>query len=134
MIKIDGLYKSTTKIDKEDGEEYWRYLLFRDNGEVIFVSSTGTESDVANWILGQKDQCKGPYVVSGSAIEFWVKTESALLKTRFDGEVKDSTLSLKVWNSNNDFNYEDSYIFKEVAIKPPYKASQPTPKSGAAEL
>ncbi len=37
MSRLDGIYQSTTKIDEEEGEEYWDYLLFRDSGEVVSV-------------------------------------------------------------------------------------------------
>ena len=77
------------------------------------VSSTESENDVANWILDQNDWCKGPYVISDSKIEFWVKTEFDLLETRFKDKMEDNMLrlNLRVWSSNNEFSYEDIFTF-----------------------
>ena len=48
MLNIKGLYTFSTKIDLEDVEKYWHYLLFQNNGEVILVGTTESENCVAS--------------------------------------------------------------------------------------
>ena len=125
-LRVEGLYKSPPLIDEDDGERYWRYLRFRTDGTVTLVPCTGTEEDVARWVDRDKHLAKGPYRVSGERVEFWVKTEDALLKTRFEGTVTGNMLCVRMWDSNDTLGIREEYTFCPVNVEPPNKGMQPT--------
>ena len=127
-LRVEELYKSQPLVDVDDGEKYWRYLRFRSDGTVTLVECTGTEEDVASWVDRHKHLATGPYRVIGEKVEFWVKTEGALLKTRFEGTVTGNILCVRMWDSNDTSGVLEEYTVCPVNIEPPNKAMNRTRK------
>jgi hypothetical protein len=109
-LKIDGFYYSKL-ISKSNGELYYSYLKFYENGMVNSKFTKGTPEIIKESYWPFND-VYGYYHLDGNHITYELKSNYGTYR-HGEGDVINDTLSLKVFEkrSNEDTTYYCKYIF-----------------------
>jgi hypothetical protein len=110
LLRFDGLYVAPQN-------DYSGYLRFYPDGWVSAASSTGTASQVAEWLgRDHANSSQGTYTLDGDAIAF--VTTSSAGSVEYSGTVLPDSMTLDVHSLINDARNTRTYSFTAVAFPP----------------
>jgi len=108
-LRCDGIYQS----EKEEGS--WEYARFYDDGTVITVNTTGSPSQVVEWLeKGKMNVYHGKYEIKGNRLNFSSKSKYGIVD--YEGIIQEDTLILNIHSHINDRQSKRIYRFLKFYI------------------
>jgi len=94
-------------------DEYWYYIRFYEDGTVLTVSSTGSASNVIDWLtvdrVGSPGVSIGVYELDGDQISFSATSERGTVD--YEGDVLADGIELDSHSHINDHRGHRAYHF-----------------------
>lgn len=106
VIRFNGVYQS------EKVDDYWSYISFYKEGEVISVSSIGTPKEISSWFNREnKNISIGTYELEVDEISFTTTSSNRVVE--FEGYFNEDLLVVEIYSQINGSQRTGRYTFVE---------------------
>ncbi len=112
-LQFDGFYQSKIHIDTSGSDNYYYYLRFYADGNVVATSSTGSADDLKKWFnINHKYSSHGKHKLSGARLSFSATSDKGTVV--YDGKISGNNSELLRKSLINGFSGTETYHFIKI--------------------